>query len=350
MNEKVQNFNLSTYRLLGQSGLRVSPLCLGTMTFGTEWGWGADKTMSRAMLEMYLERGGNFVDTANFYTGGASEEMLGEFLGSRRQRIVLSTKYSMSMHRGDPNAGGNARKNLVQSLEESLRRLRTDYIDLYWVHIWDGVTPVEEVMRALDDQVRAGKLLYVGVSDTPAWKVAQANTLAALRGWSPFVALQLEYSLIERTVERELLPMAMELEIGVVAWSPLGGGLLTGKYSSEQRRPPAELAKRDLTKKLTDRNLTIAAELRAVAADWGLRPSHVALQWLLRRPGVTSPIVGARTPAQLEENLDALGVTLPELARERLDAVSAIEPDFPGRFMGSEFVRDILTGGTRLSR
>ena len=218
------------YKLLGNSGLRVSELCLGTMTFGEDWGWGASKEDSRALFDAYREAGGNFIDTANFYTGGTSERFVGEFIASERDRFVVATKYTLTMRPGDPNASGNHRKNMIQSVEASLRRLGTDYIDLYWLHAWDYLTPVEEVMRGLDDLVRAGKVLYVGVSDTPAWIVSQANTLAALRGWTPFVGLQIEYSLIERTVERELLPMAEAFGLTILAWSPLGSGVLTGKY------------------------------------------------------------------------------------------------------------------------
>src|SRR5919199_5407511 len=222
---------LNHYRLLGRSRLRVSPLCLGTMTFGTEAGWGADKQESQKVFDLYVDRGGNFIDTADAYTSGTSETYLGEFIQSRREQLVLATKYTCNTRQGDPNAGGNHRKNMIQSVEASLKRLKTDYIDLYWLHMWEFRTPVEEVMRAFDDLVRAGKVLYIGVSDTPAWKVSQANMLADLRGWTPLIGLQIEYSLVERTVERDLIPMARELNIGVVPWSPLGGGVLTGKYS-----------------------------------------------------------------------------------------------------------------------
>src|SRR5712671_4169922 len=217
------------YQLLGRSGLRVSDICLGTMTFGEEWGWGAAKEEARKIYDAYREAGGNFIDTANLYTNGASERLLGEFLGGHRDEIVLATKYTNAAPGTDPNAAGNHRKSMVQALEASLKRLKTDYIDLYWLHIWDQITPIEEVMRAFDDLVRQGKILYAGVSDIPAWVVAKANTLADLRGWTPFVGLQIEYSLIERTPEGELLPMAADLGLGVTAWSPLAGGMLTGK-------------------------------------------------------------------------------------------------------------------------
>src|SRR5215469_9819396 len=221
------------YRLLGNSGLRVSEVSLGTMTFGEDWGWGTSKEEARKVYEAFREAGGNFIDTANVYTNGTSETFLGEFMQGHRQSIVLATKYTNAMPGTDPNAAGNQRKNMMQSVEASLKRLRTDYLDLYWVHIWDQLTPVEEVMRGLDDLVRQGKVLYVGISDAPAWWIAQANTLAQLRGWSAFVGLQIEYNLIERSVERELIPMAQALNIGVTAWSPLSGGVLTGKYQSQ---------------------------------------------------------------------------------------------------------------------
>jgi len=221
------------YRLPGKSGLRVSEAALGTMTFGDEWGWGSPKAEAEKVYETYREAGGNFIDTANFYTGGTSEKFMGEFIRGHRERVVLATKYSNAAPGGDPNAAANHRKSMMQAVEASLKRLQTDYIDLYWVHIWDGITPVEEVMRGPDDLVRAGKVLYVGISDAPAWWVAQANTLAELRGWTQFIGLQIEYSLAERTVERELIPMAKALNLGVLAWSPLARGVLTGKYHGE---------------------------------------------------------------------------------------------------------------------
>lgn len=337
---------LTDYRLLGRSGLRVSPLCLGTMTFGEDWGWGADRDTSRRMLDLYLDRGGNFVDTANLYTNGTSEAFLGEFLEGRRERVVLATKFAMTLERGDPNAGGNHRKNLVQSLEKSLRRLRTDRIDLYWIHAWDGVTPVDETMRALDDAVRQGKILYVGVSDYPAWKVAQANTLADLSGWTPFRALQVEYSLVQRDVERELLPMAGELGLGVTPWSPLAGGVLTGKYAQggdSQRRD------RNMNQhRLGERTDRIVREVLAIAGELGKSPAQVALRWCLERPGVTSPILGARHPGQLEDNLGALTFTLTEEHRRRLDEAAAIALGWPHDFLAQPGVRENLSGGTTL--
>src|SRR5437016_5790540 len=261
------------YRLLGNSSLRVSEAALGTMTFGEDWGWGAAKDEARKVYDAFREAGGNFIDTANVYTNGTSESFLGEFMESHRQSVVLATKYTNSVPGTDPNAAGNHRKNMMQAVEASLKRLRTDYIDLYWVHIWDQITPVEEVMRALDDLVRAGKVLYTGISDAPAWWVAQANTLAYLRGWSPFVGLQIEYSLVERTVERELIPMAKAMNIGVTAWSPLAGGVLTGKYhghggSSASPSEPGRMNNDMLKDLMPERERTgrIVAALKSVSA------------------------------------------------------------------------------------
>jgi len=325
------------YKLLGNTGLRVSELCLGTMTFGEEWGWGATKDESRRVFEAFAEAGGNFVDTANLYTAGTSERFTGEFLKGRRERFVLATKYTLSMSPEDPNAGGNHRKNLVQSLEASLSRLGTEYIDLYWVHAPDFVTPVEEMMRALDDAVRAGKVLYVGISDAPAWIVSRANTLAELRGWTPFAGLQIQYGLADRTPERDLLPMAKALDIAVTPWGVLGGGVLSGKYRSARDRPAGARYAKDeqwAAANVTDRNLRIAEAAGAVARDAGRTPSQVALAWVRQQPyGVIVPIVGARTAAQLKENLACLDFTLDPPQLERLDAASRIEPGFPHDFL-----------------
>lgn len=311
---------------LGRSGLQVSELCLGAMTFGGT----ADIEESRRIFDAYREAGGNFVDTANNYGGGHSEEHLGEILAGRRDEIVLATKYTAPIRPGDPNSGGNHRKSLVRSLDQSLRRLRTDYVDLLWVHVWDFGTPAEEVMRALDDQVRAGKVLHVGVSDVPAWAVAQANTLAELRGWSPFVALQIEYSLVERTVERELTPMAAALGLTVTAWGPLAGGLLTGKYAGG--RAGGRLEEGD--RRLTERNHAIVASLVEVAADAGVPPAQAALAWLRTRgPATVVPIVGARTAEQLAQSLGSLEVELSAEHLARLDDASAIEMGFPHDFL-----------------
>ncbi|WP_394832374.1 aldo/keto reductase [Pendulispora rubella] len=315
------------YVLLGRSGLKVSELCLGAMTFGTDWGWGADDEVSQAVYRRFREAGGNFIDTANLYTNGASERIVGACIRNERDRVVLATKYTCSTDADNPNASGNARKNMVRAVEASLRRLGTDYIDLYWLHAWSYTTPVDEVMRALDDLVRQGKILYVGVSDTPAWIVSQANTLAELRGWTSFIATQIEYSLVERTVERELLPMSRALDIGVLAWSPLAGGVLTGKYNAKNASHAATRHEAMPLPNVNERALGIAAVVQDVARDAGYEPAAVALAWL-RAQGVL-PIVGARTPEQLASNLTCLEVKLDAAQLARLDEVSRIAMGFP---------------------
>lgn len=347
---------LDHYRLLGRSGLRVSPLCLGTMTFGTDWGWGSDRDTSRAIFDRYVEAGGNFIDTANFYTNGTSESMLADFIAAERERLVVATKYTLNMKVGDPNAGGNHRKNMVQAVEASLKRLKTDYIDLYWLHAWDYTTPVDEVMRAFDDLVRAGKVLYIGSSDMPAWKVSQCNTMAELMGWTRFVALQIVYSLTKRDVERDLVPMGVELGLGVLPWSPLDGGVLTGKYSREDiekaqaRREggedPFDSANRMVN--LTEEKLRVVDELRNVATAIERTPAQVALNWLLTRPGVVSPIIGARTMNQLEDNLASLDFAIPNENLQRLNKVSRIELGFPHDFLVSPGMKRIIHGNAEI--
>jgi len=335
------------YRLLGNSGLRVSEAALGTMTFGDDWGWGAAKDESRKVYDAFREAGGNFIDTANFYTNGTSESFLGEFMQDHRQSVVLATKYTNAAPGTDPNAAGNQRKNMVQALEASLKRLKTDYIDLYWVHIWDQITPVEEVMRGLDDLVRQGKVLYVGISDAPAWWIAQANTLAHLRGWSPFVGLQIEYSLIERTVERELIPMAKALNLGLTAWSPLARGVLTGKYHGHGSSEPGRMSS-DMMKELmpeqqrTDR---IVAAVKTVSDQTGRSMAEVALAWLRYRPVPVIPIVGARKLSQLQDNLASFDLILSPDQLKTLDEASRIELGFPYDIYAKGMVRTILYGG-----
>jgi len=320
------------------------------MTFGEDWGWGAAKDEARKIYDAFREAGGNFLDTANIYTNGTSESFLGEFTEGHRQSVVLGTKYTNALPGTDPNAAGNQRKNMMQSVEASLRRLRTDYIDLYWVHIWDQITPVEEVMRGLDDLVRAGKVLYVGISDAPAWWIAQANTLAHLRGWSPFVGLQIEYSLIERTVERELIPMAKSLNIGVTAWSPLANGVLTGKYhggqeSSEPGRMNNETMKGFLPERpQTDR---IVAAVKSVAGETGASMAQVALAWLRFRPVPVIPILGATKLSQFQDNLASFDLTLSSDQFRTLEEASRIELGFPHEFYERESVRAICYGGMR---
>jgi aryl-alcohol dehydrogenase-like predicted oxidoreductase len=348
---------LDQYRLLGRSGLRVSPLALGTMTFGEDWGWGAHADEARRIFDTYLDRGGNFIDTASNYTNGSSESLLGSFAEGRRERLVIATKYTLLTRPGDPNSSGNHRKNMLQSVETSLRRLRTDYIDLLYLHIWEGRTPVEEILRGFDDLVRAGKVLYVGISDTPAWQVSRMQAIADLRGWEPLVALQIEYSLVQRTVERELIPMARELGLGVIPWSPLAGGVLTGKYSRRDLEDSATGTPSGTRKQvalahgmLTERALDIAGAVKSIAAESGHTPAQIALAWALANPAVTAPIIGARTLAQLEENLGALSVRLPDAAIEQLQRVSAIELGFPHELLGLELVRQVVSGGLEIER
>jgi aryl-alcohol dehydrogenase-like predicted oxidoreductase len=325
---------LIEYVTLGRSGLRVSPLCLGTMTFGTEWGWGADEESSRAMFNRYLEKGGNFVDTADGYTNGKSEQLVGKFLQETktRDKAVLATKFTFNGEPGNPNASGNGRKNIHRAIEGSLRRLQTDYIDLYWMHAWDMVTPVEEVIESLDTLVRAGKIRHFGFSDVPAWYAARAYTLAEQQGRARIIALQLEYSLIERTIEREHIPAAQELGIGVCPWSPLGNGLLAGKYKREEQSGPSQ-GRLDILKKsggalferFTERNWGIVNALLEVAKQMGRPPAEVALNWVATQPGITSTILGMTKVAQLDSNLASLDFTIPAELRARLDKASELD-------------------------
>lgn len=320
--------SLDNYVTLGRSGLRISPFTLGTMTFGEDWGWGASSDESKKILEAYVDRGGNSIDTANLYTNGHAEHIIGEFLAERpglRDRLVLATKFFGNLYENDPNGGGPSRKAIVQQLENSLRRLRTDYIDLYWLHNFDPATPIEETLRALDDLVSAGKIRYVGFSDIPAWATAEAATIARLRGWAPVIALQLEYSLLERTSEGELIPMAQAMGMGVLPWSPLRGGFLSGKYSSA-KRTDIDTTRAQLP---GDAELVVIDALNAVAAQADVPAAQVALAWALGRPGISSVVIGARRMDQFETNLGALAVTLSEAHRAALDEVSAPKLNFP---------------------
>jgi aryl-alcohol dehydrogenase-like predicted oxidoreductase len=340
------------YKLLGKSGLRVSELCLGTMTFGEEWGWGASGDESRAMYDAFREAGGNFVDTANIYTNGTSETMLGEFMKGHRDSVVLATKFSNSQVMGDPNAGGNNRKAMMREVEASLKRLQTDYIDLYWLHIWDQLTPIEEVMRGFEDLVSSGKVLYVGISDAPAWYVARANTLAELKNWTQFVGLQIEYSLIERTPEHELLPMAKALDITVTPWSPLAGGILAGKYLDMQTddaksgRYGSEMMQAALLPE-KERKTRIAQEVVNIAKELNVSASQVALAWIRHKEPTSISIIGTRKLSQLNDNLASLNVNLSLEQMNRLNEVSKIEPIFPNSFFEKEFVGRFVYGGLR---
>ena len=351
--------SLSEYALLGRSGLRVSPMCLGTMTFGTDSGWGAPKEAAHAILDHYVAAGGNFIDTAEGYAAGESERILGDWFmqTKRRDEVVLATKFSFNARPGDPNAGGNGRKNILRALEGSLRRLRTDYLDLYWLHAWDGLTPVEEVVSTMDSLVRSGKVRYFGLSDVPAWYLARAQTIAELRGTERVAALQLEYSLVERNIEREHMPAALELGMGLCPWSPLASGLLSGKYTREGvkvtgngRLVALQSSGNPAFEKLfTEENWRIVDTLVGVAGELERAPAEIALSWVAHRPGVTSTIIGATTLEQLEQNLRALDVTIPPRLAAKLEAASRPEEIHPYMFFG-ETMRAMLTGGTTVRR
>jgi aryl-alcohol dehydrogenase-like predicted oxidoreductase len=337
------------YHLFGRSGLRVSELCLGSMTFGEAWKWGGSKEQVERTIDAYLERGGNFIDTANIYTNGESETFIGELLQARREATVLATKYTLARTPGNPNSAGNHRKNLTESLNASLKRLKTDYIDLYWVHAWDEFTPVEETMRALDDAVRAGKILYVGISDAPAWWISQANTIADWKGWTPFVGLQLKYNLIERTIEREFIPMAKALNLAITCWSPLEGGILTGKYrgkahSEMEGTRYGQFAPESLDRFASERPDRIVDTLLRLAQETGYQPHQLALSWLRQKNvGVPLiPIVGARSPEQMVDNLSILEIELSTEVMAELDRVSSIELGFPHDFLST--VTNIVYG------
>lgn len=332
------------YKLLGKSGLRVSELCLGSMTFGEDWGSmlpGASREEAKKIFDFFVNNGGNFIDTANIYQNGTSEKYVGEFISSARERFVVATKYTMTTNPDDPNASGNHRKNLVQSVDASLKRLNTHYIDLLWMHMWNPMTPIEEVMRSLDDLIRSGKILYIGISDVPAWVVSNANAIAELRGWSSFIGIQVMYNLIERSVERELLPMSRALDIGVTVWSPLGRGVLSGKYNKQNTNEQNPLLH------LNERNIAIATEVQAIAKEITKTPSQVALNWIKQQEkdkAVMIPIIGARTEAQIKDNLGCLDFDLTSDQLKRLDEKSKIQLGFPHDLLPS--MRTTVYGNT----
>ena len=348
---------LDHYVTLGRSGLRVSPLCLGAMTFGTEWGIGVDEEDSFKILDAYRDKGGNFIDTANMYNKGHSEAILGKYFKGKagegqhgakfpeRDRVVIATKWLGNLYKGDPNGGGASRKTMIESVDHSLRRMNTDYIDLLWQHFWDRHTPIEETMRALDDLVTSGKVRYVGFSDTPAWVCAQAQVMAHFRGWSPLIALQIEYSLLERTVEGELIPMAQEHGMGVTPWSPLKGGILSGKYKKGQM--PDEGRYGEDSKHLNDKTWAILDELEKVAKDRGCSVPQAALAWVRQKPGVHSTIIGARRMSHLEDNMGSLDYELTQAQMKALDDVSQPKLNFPHDFL--DFVTDGIQNSTTVN-
>ncbi len=326
--------SLNSYITLGKSGLRVSPFCLGGMTFGEDNGWGSSVTDSEAIISRYLDLGGNFIDTANIYTRGHSEKIIGDYFNQgkgKRDRTVIATKFFCNLYAGDPNGGGASRKAIIAQCDESLRRLQTDYIDLYYLHNWDRFTPVEETMSALDALVQAGKVRYIGFSDTPAWKVAQAQLIAHFRGWAPLIALQTEYSLLERTVEGELAPMAQELGLGILPWSPLKMGALSGKYT-RSNGVKMQGTRGAFVGELKDKDYDIIDQLHIIAENHHSDVPTIALAWLQQKPGVSSTIIGARTMAHLESNLEALDVRLTAEEISALDQVSKPVLNFPADF------------------
>lgn len=328
---------LDHYVTLGRSGLRVSPLCLGAMTFGEDLGWGTSVKDSEAILDRFIERGGNFIDTANIYTKGHSEKIIGDHIGrhpARRDRAVIATKFFGNLYRGDPNGGGGGRKSIMTACEHSLRRLQTDYIDLYWLHLWDKHTPIEETLSAMHDLVTSGKVRYLGFSDTPGWKLAQAQTTALLRGTTPLIALQIEYSLLERTVEGELIPASLELGLGVTPWSPLKSGALSGKYTRENHGKQQADRGVWMMGSLNDRTYDVVDVLIKTAKELDSTPARVAIAWVQARPGVASTIIGARTMPQLDDNLAALDVHLQPSHLEALDAISKPKLNFPAEILG----------------
>jgi len=343
---------VNEYSTLGRSGLRVSSLCLGTMTFGTEWGWGAEESVSRGLFDRYIEQGGNFIDTADGYTGGKSEEMVGKFIADRalRDRVVLATKFTFNAEPGNPNAGGNGRKNIYRALHGSLRRLKTDYIDLYWLHAWDTITPVEEVISTLNDLVREGKIRHYGFSDTPAWYVARAYTLAEKEGKDRLIALQLEYSLVERNIEREHIPAAQELGLGICPWSPLASGFLTGKYKrrgndgkGDGRLEKTRESQNPTLLRFNQKNWEILDVLLQISSQIGRPAAQVALNWVATQPGVTSTILGASKLNQLEDNLRSIEFSIPAELRRRLEQASAPESTHPYVFFES-FIQGMIHG------
>ncbi|MEM8812079.1 MAG: aldo/keto reductase [Pseudomonadota bacterium] len=341
---------LDQYDLLGRSGLRVSPMALGGMTMGTAWGWGADRSETRRIVDLYADGGGNFIDGANEYTGGESEEYLGEVLDGRRDRFVLATKFGLSQNEGDPNGGGAHRKAIRNAIDHSLRRLKTDYIDLYYLHIWDWRTPIEETVMAMNDLVREGKVLYLGISDTPAWKVAEANMFARQNGLSPFVAYQGRYSLVDRTMERDILPMSMDHGLRPVTWQALASGVLTGKYlDGKQGDVGGRSGMTEGMGLLTERNAEIAKEVVRIAMEMNVPPAAVAVAWVMGRSGAPVPIIGARTEEQLRQNLAAADVELSMDHRERLAKVSAFDLGFPLNFAAMPSVAGLTDKGVAVA-
>jgi aryl-alcohol dehydrogenase-like predicted oxidoreductase len=340
------------YKIFGKTGLRVSEIALGGMTIGEDWGWGADKETSKKVFDYFVNKGGNFIDTAINYTNGTSEKYVGDFISSDRDYFVLATKYSLSTKEGDPNRSGNHRKNMMYSVDASLKRMNTDYIDLYWVHAWDKMTPEEEILRGLDDLVRTGKILYIGISDTPAWIVSRCNTIAELKGWTAFAGIQVQYNLILRDIERELLPMTNKLDLAITAWGTLAAGFLTGKYNksaNEKNTAGARLtlnptsSLRGIDRLRTENNIAIAEEVEKISIEIGKTPTQVAVNWARQKSYNIIPIIGARNVAQLEDSLGCIEFKLSDAQMERLDKISEIKLGFPHDMISAQMVRDYVT-------
>lgn len=329
------------YQLFGNTGLRISELSLGTMTFGNDWGWGADKATSAKIFDLYTAAGGNFIDTANLYSNGKSEKYIGEFIKSDRSHFVLGTKFTLKDTFNnppiDPNKSGMHKKNMMRSVEESLKRLKTNYLDILWVHAWDEFSDGDLLMKNLEQLINSGKVLHIAISDAPAWRVARANTLAELRGWNAFAGLQIEYSLIQRSAERDLLPMADEFGLTITPWSPLGGGILTGKFLKKGTKGRANQGNR-----LTEKRQAIAKVVVDIAKEIDQEPAQVAIRWLMKQHQRIVPIVGARTPKQMKSNLGVLNMDLESKHLEALDQVSQIELGFPHEFLRSDNVKSIV--------
>lgn len=331
------------YTLFGKTGLRVSELCLGTMSFGPEWGWGADYHTSKQVFDAFAEAGGNFIDTANRYTEGSSEWYVGDFTKEERDRFVIATKYTLMDKMGDLNFSGNHKKNLHRSLSESLKRLQTDYVDILWLHAWDFTVAPDELMRSLEDVIKSGRVHHIGISDTPAWIVAQCNTLAELRGWSSFAGLQVEYNLLQRTVERELLPMAKAFNMTLTPWAPIAGGALSGKYKSDEnagRLKPGSARLNDRAQMVTDKVIEIANQI-------GATPAQVAINWTRQIDQKVVPIIGARKVEQILDSIGATTFVLTEQQMKELNEVSAIEMGFPHDFLAGEGVKNYVYGGLK---
>jgi aryl-alcohol dehydrogenase-like predicted oxidoreductase len=324
------------YRLFGSSGLRISELCLGTMTFGETWGWGSSKTESQDVFEAFANAGGNLIDTSNQYTDGDSERWVGEFIHSDRERFVLATKYSMATSTAHVGGSGNSRKHMMESINASLRRLNTDYIDIYWVHCWDFLTPVEEVMRGLNDLISSGKVNYIGISNTPAWVIAKANTLAQSRGWSGFSGMQLKYNLLVRDIEAEFLPMARDMDLSILAWSPLANGVLSGKYNV-QDIAATEDSKRAaiMVGRVPEQQFAVVETLRSIAKELNASPAQVALAWIRARDPRIIPVLGARTVEQLQNNLACLDIVLSAEQFEKLSNAAVWNPPYPQDYLAS---------------